>query len=259
VRFLGAAALVVGLAGVVHADPDKDAKAKAAADAGAALFQANDFPGAAAKFQEAYDLNHDASYLFNIAQVYRHSGDCVRAADYYGRFLGEVPHPPNEDKIRVWYASAMQCAKERASSEPPKQESPKQEPPKQEPPKQAPVVKPVESSRHRGLVIGLAATSAVAFAVGGFYVWDSGYLESQRTSFLAGCSTTNHCSSAVVNDYDDRGSRANTIAIVGFAAGGVALAASAAIYVMSSRSEEAPPVAVAPLPGGALVTRGWAW
>src|ERR1041385_4262365 len=135
------------LATSASADPAQDAKAKVAADAGAALFEKDDFAGAVAKFQEAYDANHDPSYLFNIAQAYRHASDCVRAADYYGRFLSEVPHPPNEDKIRGWYASEMQCAKQRAATqpvdnpskqEPPKHEPPKQEPPKHEPPKQEP-------------------------------------------------------------------------------------------------------------------------
>jgi tetratricopeptide (TPR) repeat protein len=256
------AVIVAALACVAQAGPNEDAKVTAAADAGTALFAANDFAGAAAKFREAYDLSHDASYLFNVAQAYRHAGDCVRAADYYGRFLGEIPHPPNEDKIRVWYASEMQCAKERAASAgPAKPEPGKPEPAKPEPAKPAPLAQPPhDSSGHRGVVIGLAATSVVAFGVGGFFAWDSSYLENQRASFLNGCSSDNRCSSSIVNRYDSRGSRANTIAIVGFAAGGVALAAAATVFVLSgSHASETAPVAVVPLPGGALVARGWAW
>jgi tetratricopeptide (TPR) repeat protein len=263
------AALVIVLAAVASADPEQDAKAKAAADAGAALFAANDFAGAVGKFQEAYDLNHDASYLFNIAQAYRHANDCVHAADYYFRFLELVPHPPNEDKIRGWYSAARTCADEHkpAVVPPPKPEPPKPEPPKPEPPKQEPLppppppppTPPPTTSSHRGLVVGLGAAGVVALGAGTFYAWDSSHLDDHRKAFLAGCSRSNQCSAAVVNDYDSRGSRANTLAIVGFAAGGVALAAGAAIYVLGSRADEAPPVAIAPLPGGAVVTRGWAW
>ncbi|HTL33299.1 MAG TPA: hypothetical protein VL326_09250 [Kofleriaceae bacterium] len=267
-RFGGIAALLVMFATSAHAGPAEDAKAKAAADAGAALFAKNDFAGAASKFREAYDLNHDPSYLFNIAQAYRHAGDCVRSSDFYGRFLADVPHPPNEDKIRVWYASETQCAKERTATpvEPPKQEPPKQEPPKQEPPKQEPpkheatFTPGTTGSHHRGLVITLAATGAIAIGVGGFFAWDSGYLNDQRQSFLDGCNTSsNRCSSAVVNDYDRRGARANTISIVGFAAGGLAIAASATIYLLSGSSSETPPVAIAPVNGGAVVVRGFAF
>lgn len=251
------AAAVVFATGVAHADPQLDAKAKQAADAGIALFNKDDFAGAAAKFEEAYGLNHDPSYLFNIAQAYRHTGNCVRSADYYGRFLSAVPHPPNEDKIRVWYASELQCAKERAANVP--VEGPNQEPPKQEPPKQEPPVVTHGGGRHRGLAIALGATSLVAFGVGGFFAWDASYLSDQRASFLAGCSTSDHCSSAVVNDYDRRGSRAQTLAIVGFAAGGVALAAGVTLYLMAGSAESAPPVAITHVEGGAIVTRAFSF
>jgi hypothetical protein len=294
---VSAFATILLLAAVAHADPTQDAKAKAAANAGAALFGKNDFAGAAAKFEEAYRLNGDPSYLFNIAQAYRHSGDCARSADFYGRFLADVPHPPNEDKIRVWYASQLQCAKEKAAAQPiepvnqepdkqqpDKQEPTKQEPTKQEPTKQEPTnqepttqeptnqepAKQVQETRvttsdgggHPTLVLTLAATGALALGVGGFFAWDSGYLKDQRKSFLDTCTTQNRCSSAVINDYDHRGSRANTLAIVGFAAGGAAIAASATIYFVSGRrssSSEMPPVAITPMQGGAIVTRGFAW
>jgi hypothetical protein len=249
------ALLVLLVATSAHADPQADEKAKAAANAGAALFQKDDFKGAATKFEEAYAINRDPSYLFNIAQAYRHGGDCVRAADYYGQFLSAVPHPPNEEKIRVWYASQMECAKEKSAGTEPKPEKPKPDEPKPDEPIK---VTPAPSGGHRGLAIALAGTSVAAFAVGGFFTWDAGYLSDRRAAFLDRCSAVNRCSSAVVNDYDRRGSRARTLAIVGFAAGGVALAASATLYLMSG-STESPPVAITPIEGGAIVTRGFAW
>src|SRR5687768_2672987 len=130
------ALLLVLVATSAHADPQADQKAKAAADAGTALFNKDDFKGAASKFEEAFSFNRDPSYLFNIAQAYRLAGDCIRAADYYGRFLSAVPHPPHEDKIRVWYASQLQCAKEKsAAAEPPKPDEPKPDQPKPDEPK----------------------------------------------------------------------------------------------------------------------------
>ena len=261
------ALLVVLVATSAHADPAADAKAKVAADAAKVLFAKDDFKGAAAKFEEAFSFNRDPSYLFNIAQAYRHAGDCIRAADYYGRFLSAVPHPPNEDKIRVWYASQLQCAKERsANTEPPKPEEPKPDPPKPEEPKpDPPPIKPTpqptpSGGGNRGLAIALAGTSVAAFAFGGFFAWDAGYLSDRRAAFLDRCSTSNRCDSAVVNDYDRRGSRAQTLAIVGFAAGGVALAASATLFVMSrSSSESPPPIAVTHIEGGVILTHASVW
>ena len=244
------AALVLVLAAVAHADPEQDAKAKQAADAGAALFQANDFAGAVSKFQEAYELNHDPSYLFNVAQAYRRANDCVHAAEFYRRFLDQVPHPPNETKIRGWYGTAQQCAKEHGQVDtPPTTELVKQQPAPPAPP---------HADSHLGFAIGLAATSAVAFGIGGFFAWDSSYLEDHRKAFLAGCTASNPCSAAVVNDYDGRGSRANTIAVVGLVAGVATLATGAALYFLGSDAET-PPVAVVPLPGGAFIRRGWAF
>ncbi|HUS30816.1 MAG TPA: hypothetical protein VMZ53_20035 [Kofleriaceae bacterium] len=306
-RFVAALVVVLAVAGSsVHADPAADAKAKVAADAGAALFGKNDFAGAAKKFREAYDLNHDASYLFNIAQAYRHAGDCIRSADYYGRFLAVVPHPPNEDKIRVWYASELQCAKERAATVPvdDKQTHDATNRDATNGDRNATNHDATNGDRnatngdanhdatngdrkathgganhggtngdaatqqssdassgggHRGLALALGGVGVVALGVGGFFAWDASYLSDRRASFLAGCGTTDRCSSAVVNDYDRRGSRAQTLAIVGFAAGGVAIAASATLYLMAGRSEAPPAVAITHVEGGAIVTRAFAW
>jgi hypothetical protein len=250
--------LVAVVARTAHADRQQDAAAKAVANAGVALFEANDFVGAANKFREAYDLNRDPSYLFNVAQAYRLGGDCVRSADHYGRFLAAVPHPPNEAQIRVWYASELECAKERAANQPvePLSQSSTRTTPSHEP-SPAP---PAPRSRRIGLALTLAATGVVGLGVGGFFAWDSVYLKDQRQAFLDRCSTQDRCSAAVVNDYDRRGSRANTIAIIGFAAGGAAFAAGAVIFVLSRpRADEVPPVAVTLTRDSAIVAHSFSW
>jgi hypothetical protein len=250
--------LVAALVGRAHADPQDDAKAKAVANEGVALFEANDFAGAANKFREAYELNRDPSYLFNVAQAYRLGSDCVRSADYYGRFLATVPHPPNEDQIRVWHASELKCAKERVANDPRKPPPPGPKTQQVPPPTQPATTSP--RSRPLGLVVTLAAVGVVGLGVGGFFAWDSAYLNDRRQEFIEGCSMDNRCSATVVNDYDRRGSRANTLAIVGFAAGGAALAASAAVFVLSGNSARAEaPVSVAVTRDGALVTHSLRW
>jgi tetratricopeptide (TPR) repeat protein len=246
---------------VASADPQKDAQA--AADAGAALFKQDDFIGAAKKFEEAYGLVRDPSYLFNIAQAYRHGGDCVRAADYYGRFLSEIPHPPNEDKVRVWYASQLQCAKEKAATlpveEPVEPEPPKPEPAKPEPlPPEPPEPEPAKPSGGNGKIIAytLGGVGVAALAFGGFFAWDAQYLEDQRRDLQKRCTTEQRCDADRINNYDRRGSRANKLMIAGFAVGGAAIAAGVTVYILSRRSSESPAIAIVPLEGGAMVTRG---
>ncbi|MBA3392188.1 MAG: hypothetical protein H0T89_06070 [Deltaproteobacteria bacterium] len=198
---------------------ERDAQARAAAEGGAALFRDKDFVGAASQFRAAHELNGDPSYLFNAAQAYRHAGDCAQAADYYARFLAEVPDPPNADKVRAWYASQLECAK--PSSQPP--------PPTPQQPIPAPAIAPTRG--HRALTIGLAVASAGAFAVGGFFVWDARYLDNQRDAALAACTVGTPCSAAVITDYDHRGSRANTLGLFGLGVGTLALATSAALFM----------------------------
>src|SRR5438105_11755411 len=52
------------------------------------LYAANDFEGAAAEFQAAYDLERDGVFLvFDVALALRKAGRCDRAADAYRTFL----------------------------------------------------------------------------------------------------------------------------------------------------------------------------
>jgi tetratricopeptide (TPR) repeat protein len=265
----------LALSSRAYAD-DHDARARAKASEATALFSKDDFAGAAAKFTEAYELNRDPSYLFNIAQAYRHAGDCERAAEYYGRFLSEVPHPPNEDKIRGWYTAQSACAKAHATTTAvvttPKAEPPKAEPPKPDAVKQPPTTPAIDTRSqdqvvtgpssgvggHRRLAAGLAGAGGVALGVGVLFAWDAHYLGSQRDALLARCSVASPCSSALVRDYNDRGSRANTLAIVGFAAGGVAIAAGLTMLVLSEGHGDSV-IAVVPARGGAVASGAFTW
>ena len=243
-------------ASIAWADAKQDARATA--DQGIALFEQHDFAGAAAKFEAAYALDRNPEYLFNGAQAYRHGGDCIRAADLYGRFLSAVPQPPNEDKIRVWYASQMQCAKERAVQLPSQSA---EQPPLTEPriSEELPPLPSTSPGGHRGLAIALGATGVASLAVGGFFAWDAGYLSDRRAAYLAQCTTDARCASDAVNDYDRRGSRAQTLALVGLAVGGVAVAASATLFVLSRSKEPTPALSITPVDGGVLVGRSIAW
>jgi tetratricopeptide (TPR) repeat protein len=246
-RSVVAAVIVISFHLVAHAQPaDRDAQARTASDEGAARFHQKDFAGAAAYFKQAYELNQDPSYLFNIAQAYRHASDCVNAAEYYRRFLAEVPNPPNEDTIRAWYASQAKCENAQAQTKP----SPVSPPPPAS-------THPRDGSDRRGLVLVLAGTSTIAFVVGGFFAWDAQYLADRRDAALASCTQPRPCSAALANDYDRRGRRAEIIATVGLAAGGVALVSSAILLV--TRREKPPAMTVAPVAGGAIVSGGLTW
>jgi hypothetical protein len=111
---------------------------------------------------------------------------------------------------------------------------------------------------HRGLAIGLAVTGAAALGVGGFFLWDAGYLADQRDKALAACTLARPCSGDLLEDYDRRGKRANTLAVVGFAAGGLAIAASAVLFLLDTGSSSSS-VAITPMEGGAFVSGARTW
>jgi tetratricopeptide (TPR) repeat protein len=257
--------MIALLASTAHAQPsDPAAQARAAADDGSARFHSNDYLGAVEKFKEAYALDPDPGYLFNIAQAYRQAGDCANAADYYGRFLVEVPNPPNVATIREWHSSQVTCAAARKLAEPEPTVTPPPAPPltaaappiASQPPQRA--QQPAGARRNVGVALALAGTSAVAFAVGGYFTWKTGSLADDRDSALASCTLERPCDARVARDYDEDGHRAATLAGVAFAVGGAALIASTLVFALSGR-ERAPDVAVAASAHGALLIGGFRW
>jgi tetratricopeptide (TPR) repeat protein len=79
----------VGLvAGIAHADSKLD-EAKSHLQAGAALYDENNFRGALVEFQRAYELAPSYKILFNIAQVELELQDYAGALKAYNRYIKE--------------------------------------------------------------------------------------------------------------------------------------------------------------------------
>jgi tetratricopeptide (TPR) repeat protein len=255
-----AAMLLVMLLRPAWAQPaDTKAQAVAAASEGATRFQDYDYVGAVERFKAAYELDPDPGYLFNIAQAYRLSGDCANAADYYGHFLEKVPDPPNAERVKRWSAEQRACANARTQHAETKVVEPPHPDVVIKPPAAVPVPEVDHPGRNqRGVAITLAGVGAVAFGVAGFFTWDGNYLDSQKSSLLLRCTEAAPCSSATVNDYDRRGSRANTIAVSGYVVGGAALAGGIVLF-LTARSSAETPVVIAPTRGGAMIFRGFAF
>lgn len=86
---LHSAAAAAGPAATDEAAPaSAKAQADALSDEAVTRFSAEDFDGAIELFEQAYALDAQANYLFNIGRVHEERGDLAAAVDYYQRFVG---------------------------------------------------------------------------------------------------------------------------------------------------------------------------
>jgi tetratricopeptide (TPR) repeat protein len=229
-------------------DPDK-AKASAAYARGRAQYAATDYRAAAASFLEAYAADPDPGYLFNAGQAFRFAGDCAQAARAYRQFLGAVSSAPNLDKVRGYLDEMDACVRRQLPSPPP--------PPPTSPTSPAPPAPPEDdpgaTRRHVGLALGGAGLAVVGAGV--WFTHDVLYFEDRSHR----CTAMAPCTAAQFAHWNDRGHTASNLAVTAYVAGGAALVGGAALYLLGRRRDAEPPIAVAPAPGGALVTAGFAF
>ena len=74
---------------VLAAAPEAQGDPEALSAAAVERFEAKDYDGAAALFEQAYAADPNPNYLFNIGRVYEEKGDLKNAVVYYQRFVGE--------------------------------------------------------------------------------------------------------------------------------------------------------------------------
>ncbi len=228
--------LLVALSTEALAD-DAQGRANELFTRGQARYDAGDYRQAIALFDEAYQLVRDPVYLFNIAQSYRKVFDCVPAAQYFERYLAEATDADEaqRSKVKALLSELAPCLADRKATAAPT--------PIAEPPKPAvPVVGGDDRGRGQRLGgIALAGAGAVGLVVGAIYSARGADLENQLAC-AAGCLWTPEREAI-----DRDGSRANTIATIGWIAGGAAVAGGAALYFLGRSKRNERRVVIAPL------------
>ncbi len=233
-------ALACCVAAPAFAQPAAD-PGQAAYDEGRKLYDRHEWTAAIARFQESYRLRHDAPSLFDIAQAYRLSGDCVQAVAFYRQYEHDFPQATNLAKVDKFITDLAACAKEHeVKVEPPKPppEAPKPPPPPP-PPKPAPVAEGGHGTRLAGLALAGGGVAAIA------------------TGFVFG-----HLASADADQADKghgtwdpsverAGKRDDVIAKVLWGVGGAAIVGGAVTYVVDGRGAETPQVSIGLSRGGA--------
>lgn len=112
-------------------------------------FEAKQYEEAVALFEQAYALQPEPNYLFNIGRIYEESGNLVRSVEFYERFVKEpgVPLEARErglERLRVLRAILEETERQAEPEVEPEPEpapepavvpEPEPEPQKQRPPK----------------------------------------------------------------------------------------------------------------------------
>lgn len=157
---------------------EKDEAEQLSADA-IAKFQSKDFDGAAALFEQAYAIDPQPNYLFNIGRVYEEAGNLEKAVEYYGKF---VKQPGVDLDSRGVALERLKVLREilKATGEPeedpedkqPEDKQPEPEPEDPPPPPPEPVDDGSEKKRKalRGAgfgVLGVGAAAIIGGAVAG--------------------------------------------------------------------------------------------
>ncbi len=129
------------------APTDEVADAVALSEEAVTLFDAKDYDGAIERFSQAYNLDPNPNYLFNIGRVYEESGNLETAIEYYERFIQQ---PGVELESRKFASERLKDLREITATRNQPEQPPEQ--PEQQPepvqPQPQPVDTPEKTKRH---------------------------------------------------------------------------------------------------------------
>jgi tetratricopeptide (TPR) repeat protein len=229
--------------------PQEQAQAKFAE--GKSHYDLAEWDEAVAAFKEAYRLDPDPLFLFNVAQSYRQKGDCSNARTFYKTYLREAPDAYNREKVEKRIEEMNACAKE---PEPEPEVVPEKQPDpiivENKPPE--PKSRPHKRNRLR-LQIGLGVTGAgvLVTSLGVYFVFSAA---AYARDLEALCSDMCDADGAGIQDIDRKGKQSERNAAYTFAGAGALLAAGIGLLVWDKLDSDASrEVTVAPTQGGAMV------
>lgn len=244
----------------VPASPDQArTTAQGIAARAKAHFDHGEYAEAIADYREAYRLWPSPGLLYNLGQAYRLVGDCAHASQAYREYLHLTPDSPYRATVEQNLSAAEACAK---TAEP--APTPTPEPPRPTPtPSPTPVAAPITTTApvasvgeddrgHTRRIAGVAVAGggAVLLVAGAYFARDASSAQRDVASFYAKGGDW-----ADISAIDARGHRDRTLSIVGFAAGGVAIAAGVSLYLLGRDDERA--VAIVPTARGGEVLVRW--
>lgn len=255
-RLAIALALVLTTTSVARAQPapaEAEQTAKAKAASAKAAFDRGDYAVAVEDYREAYRLVPSPGLLFNLGQAYRLVGSCGEAVEAYREYLRLVPDSPYRATAEQNLAAAEVCARDAEAAAKRREEQQRAEAAAARATAVAPTPPPVDRGKPlRRAGVGALAAGGMLTIAGTYFALDAARQGQEVTDFYATGGAWDD-----VADADERGRRSQLISRVTFAAGAVAVATGATLYVLGRRSERTPALTAAPASAGGQVVMSW--
>lgn len=148
-------------------EQEKD-KATELSDQAIAKFQAKDYQGAVDLFNQAYEIDPNPNYLFNIGRVYEEAGDLEKAVEFYAKFVKQpgVDLDSREvalDRLKVLRAIVEETAEKKPPEEP--KDKPEDKPATDQPPPPDPELEQAKRKKKTLRVAGFAVLGVGAGAL----------------------------------------------------------------------------------------------
>jgi tetratricopeptide (TPR) repeat protein len=211
---------------------------------GSKHFELAEYAAAITDFKEAFRLSDRPELLFNIAQAYRLSGDCVQARTFYRTFLRRVPDAPNAIQVKGRIDELEACA----NAAPPPPVVTNAPPTTTTPPPPPPAGRTWKTSAGlASLGVGVLGVGfGTVFAVRG---------NSKQSELADACAV--ECTGDVARELDEAGKAANRNAAIGLIAGGAFLVTGAVLVILDRpRSHESGPAVSV---GASGASASWRW
>ncbi|KIG14706.1 Tetratricopeptide repeat domain protein [Enhygromyxa salina] len=115
---------------------ERKTEAEQLSDQAIEKFQAKDFDGAVALFEQAYEVDPQPNFLFNIGRVHEEAGNLEKAVEFYARFVKQPGVDLNSretalDRLKVLRAILQETTEKPPEEEPDPEVKPVEPPPPQ--------------------------------------------------------------------------------------------------------------------------------
>jgi hypothetical protein len=129
-------------------------------------FQAKDYDGAAALFEQAYAIDPEPNYLFNIGRVYEEAGNLEKAVEFYAKFVKQPGVDLDSREVALDRLKVLRSILEETTEKPPEDEPEEpDEPVIEAPPPEPAVDEDAERKRKNMRIAGFALLGVGAAAL----------------------------------------------------------------------------------------------